>query len=306
MTPDDGTGRALPWLDEDAPPPPAEPPPQLGRPFPTPAGPAATTPDPGVRPEVKQHAAPPPAGSLRRRPLIIAAAVLAVVVLAVVAVTAISYVLENRRSDSGGARTVSAPLDGRDRSNFELVTGTTTVTVRGGDLAGDLYRISTPAGASAVPEVVQGNDRLTLHLVPSGRKGPAEVSIELSSAVAWDLRLTGGAAVRVVDATALKVTRLAVAGGSTRTELSLAAPEGMVPINITEGLGELTVRRPGEIPARVRVGGGAGRVVLDDEVHGGVGAGTVLTTEDWTGAPNRYDIDLAAGAASVTVARPSA
>lgn len=59
-------------------------------------------------------------------------------------------------------------------------------------------------------------------------------------------------------------------------------------------------------PARVRVGGGAGTVTVDDDHRTGVAAGTVVTSGDWTGSGDRYEIELSAGVSRLVVSHSAA
>lgn len=272
------------------------------------AGPAGALPGPrldGAFPVPGPDAARPDGARWRvaRTPVFLA-------VIAVVLISAALVLVGQRlsgRLDGGGAdgaaRTVSAPLGGLRRAEFELVSGVRKVTVRGGTAAGDLYRISTPRGGGTVPQVERRGTRIALRLVPSGRNGPDEVDILLNRRVAWDLRLTGGAAVRVVDASGFGLRGLAVSTGSTRTELSLPKPAGRVPIRLAGGVDTLSVRLPAGVHARVVIGEGAGRVVIDGRIRDGVAAGRLLGTVGWQRSKRRYDIELQAGASTVTVRR---
>jgi len=198
---------------------------------------------------------------------------------------------------------ITAPRADVTRANLELLSGTTAVSLRRGAGKGDLYRIATPDGGSTVPTVLHEQGRLMVDLVDSGRSGPDTVDIQLNPQVTWDLRFTGGAVVRLLDLSGLSVSGLVMTGGSARTELTLPAPDGTVPVRMVGGVGEFTVRLPQNIPVQVRIGGGAGTATLDNQVRTGVAAGTVLATPDWATATHRYDIDVASGASTVTVVR---
>jgi hypothetical protein len=57
-----------------------------------------------------------------------------------------------------------------------------------------------------------------------------------------------------------------------------------------------------QVPVRVRVGSGAGRVVLDGLSHNGVAAGALFTPDRWAAAASRIDVDAVAGMSALTVA----
>lgn len=314
--------RVLSWLDEDDPPPPEEPPPAFP-PYPAPLfeqppyvePPYAEPPD-GKRPYSEPPDSEPPDGGAvgavgrgRSRRLFTRTAVVVAVAVLTTAIIAVMYVTElgpwgRVPGDDGRDRVAAAPRDGLGRADLDLVTGTASVTVRGGGTGDDLYRITTPEGGRAVPEVIREGDRFTLRLVPNGRDGPDTVDIRLSDAVSWRLRLAGGAAVRRVDATGLPLLRgLEIEGGSTRTELDLPEPTGTVPIRLAGGVDKLSVRLPTGAGARLLVGAGAGRVTIDGRIREGVAAGRVLGTLGWEKSKLRYEIELTTGASTVTVGR---
>lgn len=191
--------------------------------------------------------------------------------------------------DAGG--TVVAPLDGRAESELHLVSGTGTVTVRGADLDGDLYRISTPPDGDAVPRVVDRDGRVELHLVPSGRDGPAAVEVALSTDVRWQIRLSGGAVEQVVDMTAGGLAGVDFVAGATRIELSLPRPEGTVTVRVGAGASELTVTAPDGVPLQARLNNGAGQAIIDGARHNGIAPGSVLTSVGWEAARDRYELD---------------
>jgi hypothetical protein len=123
-------------------------------------------------------------------------------------------------------RKVSAPLDGRTEASFDLITGTSAVSVRVADLGDDLYRISTPAGSDTLPRPRIRDDRVQLQLVPSGEEGPGAVDVELNSEVRWRVRMTGGATEHLLDLAAADLSGVELLGGATRVELTLPPPDG--------------------------------------------------------------------------------
>jgi hypothetical protein len=55
------------------------------------------------------------------------------------------------------------------------------------------------------------------------------------------------------------------------------------------------------VPVRVRVGRGAGQVVLPGETHSGVAPGALFTPDEWDAGPDRIDLDATAGMNRLTV-----
>lgn len=205
--------------------------------------------------------------------------------------------------DPANAREATAPLQGLDEATFDLISDTTAVRLEVTDLGERLYRISTPPGANVLPRPEVRRDRVLLHLIPSGDNGPGSVDIELNSRVRWDLRFTGGATERSLDLAEGRLAGVEFVGGTARIELALPAPEGTLTVRMSGGANQFLVRAPAGPPARVRLANGAAAVTLDGRRRAGIARGTVLTSTGWSRADERFDIDLVAGVATLTVER---
>ncbi|MET8232169.1 hypothetical protein ABZS77_16005 [Micromonospora sp. NPDC005298] len=210
-----------------------------------------------------------------------------------------------RPDGSGAARaaeqTMTAPLAGRQRATFVLVDGVSSFDLRVADLGDDLYRIDTPAGAGVVARPEVRGETVRLGLADTGASGVKAVRVLLNERVAWRLQLTGGVSGQVLDLTRARLLGVELAGGSSRTEVLLPAIDGTVVVRLSGGTSQLDVRVPGSPPVRVRVGAGAGSVVVGDERWNGVGAGSLLGAPGWDRSTDRLYLDLVAGANSVTV-----
>jgi len=55
------------------------------------------------------------------------------------------------------------------------------------------------------------------------------------------------------------------------------------------------------VPVRVRIGGGASKLAIDDFSVGSAGGKTDWRSPDYDQAKSRYDIEIGAGASKVTV-----
>jgi hypothetical protein len=205
-----------------------------------------------------------------------------------------------------GGHVVSGDLaDGREQATFLMTAGADVIRIRAHDLDGSLYRISTPENSKVLPSVVFDDEVLTASLREGAGTGPAVVTAELDAAVRWTIRLHGGAKEQIVDLSAGKVARVDFIAGTSRAELTLPAPSGAVAVGLAGGSGEFRVHLPEKVPARVRIGGGAGTADIDGEHHNGIAGGAVFTTPGWTGAADRYDIDLTAGVSHLSLDRRS-
>jgi len=203
----------------------------------------------------------------------------------------------------GADHVASVPLRGQQEAQFELLSGATSVTVRTADLGSDLLLAATPLDAGIVPRTVDRQERQELHLVSTGEAGPSSVDVVLNSRVRWAVRLAGGATQQTVDLSQSRVSSVDFAAGATRIELRLPQPAGTVVIRMSGGASQFSVHTPLAVPSRVRIGGGAGSVSVNGEQRQGVGAGTVFTPAEWARATDRYDLDVTAGVATLSVAR---
>jgi hypothetical protein len=194
------------------------------------------------------------------------------------------------------AHTAKAPLDGRTEAGFDLVDGVAAVSLRTADLAGDLYRISTP---SVTPRVSDENGRIRLFLDGAGSPAPA-VEIALSAKVRWNLRVGGGTELSTIDLSRARLGAIDLAGGASQINLTLPRPDGTLTVRMSGGVNQFDVHTAG-VPVRVRLGSGAGRVVLDGTSHSGVAAGALFTPERWNETVDRIDVDAIAGMSALTV-----
>lgn len=197
---------------------------------------------------------------------------------------------------------VTGEVAGRTAARLDVVSGATTVTVRAAELGDELFRASTPAGSQIAPGVVVEGDAVRVSLRGTGAQGPSDLVVEINAAVAWTVRLDGGATQETVDVRGGRLVALDVGAGVTRLDVTLPPPTGTVPIRMTGGASTVDVRAPADAAVRARFTGGAGSAVFDGETRSGVPGGTVLTTARWDAVADRYDLDLA-GMSTMTLTR---
>ncbi|GLY99134.1 hypothetical protein [Actinoplanes sp. NBRC 103695] len=169
------------------------------------------------------------------------------------------------------------------------VVGGTAVVVRSADLGDDLYR-ARPAG-----RVSNEGGRIRLEV------GAEPVELLLASGTAWDLTVRGAADRRTIDLAGARVSAVALADTATSLVLRLPRPDGTLAVRVTGGINQFALHAASGVPVRVRVGSGAGQVVLAGEAHNGVAAGALFTPDGWTGAGDRVDLDATAGLAQLSV-----
>jgi hypothetical protein len=198
----------------------------------------------------------------------------------------------------------SAPLAGRTEASLDIVDSAATLTVTAADLGDDLYRVSTPGDGALIPKVEEANGAVAVHLVASANNaGPGSAIVQINSKVAWNLKLTGGAGTEVADLRAAKITALEVIGGGSKIEITLPPVTGTMTVNMRSGAGQFLIHAPKDVPAKVRLGIGAGSVTVDGVTKTNVAANTVISPPGWDAAKNKLDINAAGGASVVTVDR---
>jgi hypothetical protein len=188
-------------------------------------------------------------------------------------------------------RTATAPLAGRTAAGFEMVAASSRVTVKTQDLGDDLYKVTTADGSGMVPSPTVTADRVQMHLTPDGAGASGDVTVLLSAKVRWSLRFSGGSDEQLIDMTGGRVGAVDLIGGARRVELTLPKPTGTVPVRVTGGLDELTVRSPAGAPVRVNLPAGAKTVAAGTRTLRDVRPGSTLTPKDWQ-VKDRYDVDV--------------
>jgi DNA-binding MarR family transcriptional regulator len=126
-------------------------------------------------------------------------------------------------------------------------------------------------------------------------------TITLSTATTWQIELRSGAYGCSFDLRELTLTGLAVFDGAFRLELSLGRPQGVVPIRITSGAVDVTVRRPADVATQVIVQSGATHLRLDEHYAELVSHQTRWQTPNYDAAADRYDIAVEGGASNLSV-----
>lgn len=203
-------------------------------------------------------------------------------------------------ADKADRHLASAGLNGRTEAGFDLVDGASAISLRIGDLGGDLYRISTPSGDGALPRIADRDGRVQLFLDRKpGPNGPVEIL--LASRVRWNLRIGGGTKLSTLDLSGAKLGDVDLHGGSDHIVLTLPPPDGTLTVRMTGGVSRFDVHTANLAPVRVRVGSGAGSVVLGGKSHSGVAPGAEFTQARWKDTVNRIDVDAVAGMAKLTV-----
>jgi DNA-binding MarR family transcriptional regulator len=205
---------------------------------------------------------------------------------------------------SGGGKgpaASSAPLDGVTAGRLEFTKGAAKVVLRGEPDLTDLYRATFEG---PVPEITVSGG--TVIVQQRRRFRPFDwraqsADFSLAAAVPWDISLRGGMWKLVADLSALRLTSLEVGGGASDIEVTLPPAVGTVPVRVSGGASEVTLRRPKGTEARAEVNGGASQLDFDGQRLGAVGGRTVLASPGFADAADRYEIRFTGGASQVTV-----
>jgi hypothetical protein len=168
-------------------------------------------------------------------------------------------------------------VPGRRLARFELLSPASSVRVRAADLGGDLYRVTTPAGAGLTPVVRAAGGVVRAGLRPTGADGPDAVDVTLHAGVRWAVLLRAGAGEAHLDLAAATPVGIAVTGGAGLLRLFLPRPADAVRVRLAGGIGRVELHAPAGVPILVRGAvravrpglGGPGYVV---EVRSHVGA----------------------------------
>jgi hypothetical protein len=199
------------------------------------------------------------------------------------------------------AATSAAPPKLPATATFEVAANDSEVTVRSQDLGADLYRVTLAAHDDPVtPKVTTAGAIRRLTLVKDADTAAPPVTITLNSAVRWSLKMSAGNTETAADLSRSRLAALELAGGAHIFDLSLPPVTGTLPLRITHGMSQLKIRTNGR-PVRLNLRVGAGRVVLDGEIHTDTTPGKVLISDGWSDATNRIDVDAVEGVGTLTV-----
>ena len=194
------------------------------------------------------------------------------------------------------AEQLRAPLGSVEAGRLTFTRGAAHLTIRADGSMEELYRARFDG---KVPDVsVDGGTvavryRFSLH--------PVHGEIVLSGRVPWSIRAAFGMSDVVADLEDLDLKGLEISGGASRLEVRLPRPKEAVPIRIGAGASEVELIRPEDVPVRVRIGGGASSLAVDDFRVEAAGGKTDWRNPGYDEADGRYDIGFGAGTSKVTV-----
>jgi hypothetical protein len=133
----------------------------------------------------------------------------------------------------------------------------------------------------------------------TGEKRAAEIT--LSRSIPWQIAIQGGASDVTAELGGLKLTGLEVKGGLSSISLELPVPVGIVPIRISGGASDITVRRPAGVAARAHLKGWVSTFIFDDQTFGDVGNNVRLQSSGFEPTAPYYDIEVTSSASMITI-----
>ena len=206
-----------------------------------------------------------------------------------------------QEAPSGEEGIFSAPLEDQESGRLVVSCGISRLSLRADDRRAALYqaRFEGPMPNVKTREgtVIIRHPRRLLGL--GERRGVAEVA--LNAAIPWQIVIQGGAAEVAAELGGLDLAGLEVKGGFNTIRLELPAPSGIVPIQISGGASEITVRYPAGVAVRSHFKGWVSELVFDDQTFNGVGNNVRLQSHGFDPTAPCYNIEVTSYASKVTI-----
>jgi DNA-binding MarR family transcriptional regulator len=202
-------------------------------------------------------------------------------------------------SDKPRAAALSSTEPRAQQARLLFANGAANVTLRGEPL-GQLYQAHFEPPEPQL-QVQGGTVQIRYPRFSFFQRRRGTGTITLSIAAAWSIELRGGAYSSSFDLRELTLTGLAIFDGAYQLELNLGRPRGIVPIRMTSGAVDVTIRRPADAATQVMVRVGATHVQFDERYAEVVSRETRWQTPNYDAAADRYDITVEGGASKLSV-----
>jgi hypothetical protein len=206
-----------------------------------------------------------------------------------------------REAPAGEAGVYSAPLGDVRSGRLVVSCGTSRLTLRADEGMAALYEARFEG---RLPDVTAKGGTVTIRYPRGlwslgGGQGAAVVALNVN--IPWHIVIQGGASQVEALLGSLALTGLEVKGGLSEIRLDLPMPSGVVPIRISGGASDITVRRPAGVAARAHLKGWVSEFIFDDQTFSAVGNDVRLYSPGYDMTAPRYDIDIASSASQVTI-----
>jgi DNA-binding MarR family transcriptional regulator len=207
--------------------------------------------------------------------------------------------VQGRKGGDEDGASLSAVLGGRTAARLVVKGGAALMTVCGAAPAGQLYLAEFEG---PTPRLKLEGDTLQ---VAVARPRPFErghrATLALADGVEWEIQVKGGGARLKLELTSLALASLELSGGVSDVAVALPRPAGRRQVRVSGGASHLAVTRPKGVGVRLRLSGGAAKVVLDTQRLAAVGGDTRLESDDHAEDGDVWDIEVSGGASSLTV-----
>jgi DNA-binding MarR family transcriptional regulator len=209
---------------------------------------------------------------------------------------------ETREGAGGpGASEYAAPIGGLTQARLLFRSGANELTLHGDASLEDLYR-GRFEGPVPVVRVRDGT-------VIIGYKGfgkpwdwrKRSADLALTTAIPWTVDIVGGAHRLTADLRGIDLRGFDIAGGADSLRVSVGQPRGELPIRVVGGGNNVRIERPGGVPARVTVDGGAAGIELDRQRLGSTAGHIVLESNMTQDATDLVAVEVTGGVAKLQV-----
>ncbi len=219
---------------------------------------------------------------------------------------AVAYAVAGPEPGSATSVSASAPRGSYSAASLEVDASAVTLDIRVGDTTGNLFEAHVTGRSEANPNITfdQRAAKVTINADrwdwwPFASSRPMNVSVTLSLGVRWAVAVNGAAVNGQLDMQdgARNVQVNAAAGDVVMT---LAAPQGSVPIELDGAAVNAEISVPSGVPVRVTTSGVAASITVDGRNSSGVGERT-WSDAGFSAAPDRYDITANGASAQVSL-----
>jgi hypothetical protein len=204
----------------------------------------------------------------------------------------------------GGNDHFAAQLGASTSGRLRFTNGAHRVVIRAGSHLRGLYRASF---GERIPIVVVRGGEVSIRYTRiascdwTGNQPERLAEVALNAGIPWDVEVRGGASRLLADLSGLRLGSLKVEGGTSRLEVMLPVPSGVVTVVILGGASNVAICRPEGVAVRLRLDGGATNLRFDEKHIGAAGGELDLESRDYPGATDRYDIAVTGGANNLSV-----
>ncbi|HEU5230377.1 MAG TPA: MarR family transcriptional regulator [Ktedonobacteraceae bacterium] len=206
-----------------------------------------------------------------------------------------------REAPESEERIKSAPLGDLHSGRLVFPSVLSRLTLRTDENTTELYQARFEG---SVPDVKIRDGVVTIRYPRNlwalgGEQRGAEITLNVT--IPWQIAIQGGASIIVADLGKLNLVSLEVKGGLSSIRLELPIPGSVVPIRISGGVSDITVRRPAGVAARVHLKGWASTFVFDDQTFSNMGNNVRLQSSNYDAAAPYFDIEVASSVSMVTI-----